>query len=170
MTIITKERRPLSLPAPERPRHVGGYVTQVEERLARVIRPFSLTALRLSLGVVFIWFGALKVFDATPVADLVAKTVPFLDRDWFVPALGAVEVALGVALLVGRYLTIVSAVLVGHLAGTFLVLVTQPDIAFDNGNPLMLTTIGEFVVKNVVLISAALVLASRLRGRDLGSA
>ena len=140
-------------------------MTQIEERIARVIRPFSLTALRLSLGVVFIWFGALKVFDATPVADLVAKTVPFLDRDWFVPALGAVEVALGIALIAGRYLTIVSAVLVGHLAGTFLVLVTQPEIAFDNGNPLMLTTIGEFVVKNVVLISAALVLASRLRGR-----
>ncbi len=165
MTVITKERPSLSLPAPERPRSLGGYVTQIEERIARVIRPFSLTALRLSLGVVFIWFGALKVFDATPVADLVAKTVPFLDRDWFVPALGAVEVALGIALIAGRYLTIVSAVLVGHLAGTFLVLVTQPEIAFDNGNPLMLTTIGEFVVKNVVLISAALVLASRLRGR-----
>ncbi len=165
MTVITKDRPSASLPAPERPRHrLTLIVAEVEERIASMIRPFSLTALRLSLGVVFIWFGALKVFDATPVADLVAQTVPFLDRDWFVPALGAVEVALGIALIIGRWLTAVSIVLVGHLAGTFLVLVTQPDVAFD-GNPLMLTTIGEFVVKNVVLISAALVLASRLRDR-----
>ncbi len=42
MTVITKERPPLSLPAPERPRRLGGYVTDIEERLARVIRPFSL--------------------------------------------------------------------------------------------------------------------------------
>ena len=39
----------------------------------------------------------------------------------------------------------------GHLAGTFLVLIMQPQLAFQDGNPLLLTTIGEFVVKNVVL-------------------
>ena len=35
--------------------------------------------------------------------------------------------------------------------------------AFQNGNPQLLTTIGEFVIKNVVLIASALVLAARLR-------
>ena len=89
--------------------------------------------------------------------------MPWLDRSWFVPALGAVEAILGVALLVGRLLTAVCAVLAAHLAGTFLVLIMQPQLAFQDGNPLLLTTIGEFVVKNVVLISAALVLASKLR-------
>jgi hypothetical protein len=40
----------------------------------------------------------------------------------------------------------------------------QPQLAFQDGNNrLLLTTIGEFVVKNVVLISAALVLASKLK-------
>ena len=60
-------------------------------------------------------------------------------------------------------ITVVCAVLVAHLCGTFLVLVMQPQLAFQNGNPLLLTTIGEFVIKNVVLISAALVLAARMR-------
>ncbi len=54
-------------------------------------------------------------------------------------------------------------ILVGHLCGTFLVLVMEPQLAFQKGNPLLLTTIGEFVVKNVVLISATLVLAAKLR-------
>jgi len=134
-----------------------------ERRIAALLRPYSLSLLRVSMGVVFTWFGALKVAHATPVADLVAGAVPWLDPSWFVPALGGVEVVLGVALIVGRWLTSVSAVLAGHLTGTFLVLVMEPSLAFQHGNPLLLTTIGEFVVKNVVLISAALVLASRLR-------
>ena len=138
-------------------------VSELEVRAAAVVRPFSLPLLRISLGVVFIWFGLLKVADATPVGDLVAGTVPWFDRSWFVPALGAVEAILGVALLVGRLLTAVCTVLAAHLAGTFLVLIMQPQLAFQDGNPLLLTTVGEFVVKNVVLISAALVLASKLR-------
>jgi putative oxidoreductase len=137
-------------------------VSAVEQKVSDVIRPISLPLLRFSLGVVFIWFGALKVADATPVTELVANTVPFLDASWFVPVLGIVEVAIGVALIIGRWLTAVCAVLVAHLSGTFLVLVTQPEIAFQGGNPLLLTTIGEFVVKNVVLIAAGLVLASKL--------
>ena len=48
-----------------------------------------------------------------------------------------------------------------HLLGTFTVLVTQPDLAFQQGNPLLLTVEGEFVVKNLVLLSAGLALAGR---------
>ena len=57
--------------------------------------------------------------------------------------------------------------MLGHLTGTFLVLVTQPDLAFQNGNPLLLTMIGEFVVKNIVLMTAGLVLATVTRQRKL---
>jgi uncharacterized membrane protein YkgB len=143
-----------------------GILTTVENRVAAAARVVSLPLLRVSLGVVFIWFGALKVADATPVGDLVAATVPWLDRGWFVPALGLAEVLMGIALLIGRYLSLASAVLAAHLCATFLVLVMQPDVAFQSGNPLLLTTIGEFVIKNVVLISAALVIASKLRGTN----
>lgn len=145
------------------PRTLRHTLTALETRAVALVRPYSLLLLRLSLGVVFVWFGGLKVANATPVGELVAGTVPWFDASWFVPVLGGVEVALGVALLIGRWLTLVVAVLVGHLGGTFLVLLMQPELAFQGGNPLLLTTIGEFVVKNVVLISAGLVLASRLR-------
>ena len=67
---------------------------------------------------------------------------------------------MGIAVLIGWHLTLVCAVITAHLCGTFLALVMEPGLAFQDGNPLLLTTIGEFVVKNVVLISAALVLAS----------
>jgi uncharacterized membrane protein YkgB len=167
MTVTKEKSRPkkpmAAEPSVPTEHRLTALLATLETAAAGAVRPYSLLLLRLSLGLVFVWFGALKVADATPVADLVAGTVPWLDRAWFVPALGAAEVVLGLALLVGRFLTAVSAVLVAHLGGTFLVLLMMPELAFQGGNPLLLTTIGEFVIKNVVLISAGLVLASKLR-------
>lgn len=115
--------------------------------------------LRLSLGIVFVWFGLLKVSSASAVGGLVATTVP-LESSWFVPVLGAVEVVIGLAFVTGRFVRAMLPVFVVHLAGTFLVLITLPEVAFENDNPLMLTIVGEFVVKNLVLLSAGLVVAS----------
>ena len=132
----------------------------------RLLARVGVPLLRLSLGLVFVWFGALKVADRTPVGDLVAGTVPWLDRAWFVPALGAFEVVLGLALIVGYRLGWVALLTAAHLAGTFLTLVVQPDVAFQQGNPLLLTTEGEFVAKNLVLATAALVVAASAGRRD----
>jgi uncharacterized membrane protein YkgB len=126
-----------------------------------VARRYGVTVLRVSLALTFVWFGALKVTNDTPVGDFVARTVdwvPGVSGGWFVPFLGVVEVLLGVALLFGRGLRVVLPLLFAHLAGTFLALVTQPDVTFQDGNPLLLTTEGEFVLKNVVLLGAVLVL------------
>jgi putative oxidoreductase len=130
------------------------------ETLGQTVGRISFPLLRGSLGVVFIWFGALKFTESTPVGALVAKTVPFVPPHILVPALGAFEVILGLGLLIGRRLEIVALLMCAHLTGTFLVLVTQPDVAFQNHNPLMLTMTGEFVVKNIVLITAGLLLAT----------
>jgi uncharacterized membrane protein YkgB len=118
--------------------------------------------MRLALGIVFIWFGALKIADVTPVAKLVADTLAWVpvDPHLLLPALGAFEIVLGAMVIVGWQLRLVLTVLIAHLCGTFLVLVVLPQAAFEQGNPLLLTTIGEFVVKNVVFIAAALLLAA----------
>jgi uncharacterized membrane protein YkgB len=148
-----------------RPTGLAGIIARAEA-IGQAASRYTVPLLRISLGIVYIWFGALKVGDATPVGQLVAKTVPFLPEKFFVPALGVFEVLLGLGLIVGRYLGIVALLMVGHLAGTFLVLVTQPQEAFQHGNPLMLSMTGEFVVKNVVLITAGLLLATRPRERE----
>jgi putative oxidoreductase len=140
-------------------------VDNARNLLYRLLRRFSLPLLRASMGVVFVWFGALKVAGVTPADELVAATVPWLDPDWFVPALGWFEMALGVALVVGARLGWVCAVMVGHLGGTFLTVVMQPGTLFQDGNPLMLTMEGEFVAKNLVLITAALAIVAWSRER-----
>ena len=140
-----------------------GTVTRLDARIVTFLRRWSLPLLRVSLAIVFVWFGALKIFDVTPVTELVANTVYWFDPSWVVPALGVAEVVVGLGLLVNRGLRIVLLLFLGQMAGTFLVLVIQPDVAFTDGNPLLLTTEGEFVVKNLVLLSAGLVVGSTVR-------
>ncbi|MCO1653656.1 DoxX family protein [Pseudonocardia humida] len=132
------------------------------------LRRHAPTLLRVALGVVFVWFGALKIANVTPVAALVADTLAFVPvpPELLLPALGAFEVVAGGLLIAGRLLRPVLAVLVAHLVGTFLVLVTLPGVAFQDGNPLLLTTEGEFVVKNLVLVAGALAVAAVLPPRS----
>jgi putative oxidoreductase len=134
----------------------------LDERLRPFLARIGVPLLRISLGVVFLWFGLLKIFDVSPVSGLVAKTIYWFDPNVVVPALGAVEVFVGGCLVAGRLMRVALPLLVLQMAGTFLVLVFLPGIAFRDGNPLLLTVEGEFVVKNLVLLSAALVIGSRL--------
>ncbi len=144
-----------------------------ERYLVELLQRFSIPVLRVAMSLVFFWFGALKVADVTPVGDLVADTLPFLDRHWLVPGMGVLEVLLGVGLLARWRFRIILLTMIGHLSGTFLVLLVLPNLAFQQGNPLLLTTTGEFVVKNLVLIAAAMVLLAwtgRRPARATGSA
>ncbi|MEU4804674.1 DoxX family protein [Actinosynnema sp. NPDC023587] len=128
------------------------------DRAEHRVRTVAPTALRLVIGLVFLWFGVLKVVGESPVADLVHATLPWVSRDLLLPALGVVEVVMGLALVVGRprRTTLVAVGL--HLAGTFLVFLQAPALTWVDGNPLLLTANGEFVLKNLVLIAAVLVL------------
>jgi uncharacterized membrane protein YkgB len=148
--------------APELP----GPVDRLDRRIVAFLERWGITLLRVSLGAVFVWFGALKIFQVSPVADLVARTVYWVDPSWFVPVLGGVEVLIGLGLLAGQALRTVLALFWLQMAGTFLVLVLQPDVAFQQGNPLLLTVEGEFVVKNLVLLSAGMVVGSTVRRRS----
>lgn len=138
-----------------------------DRRATRFMAQHGPTILRVSLAVVFVWFGALKLFGVSPVADLVASTLPWFPPATLVPALGAFEVLLGVMLLWGRFLRVTLMLFWAQMAGTFLVLIMQPSLSFQNGNPLLLTTEGEFVVKNLVLAAGGIVLGGTLRGKPL---
>jgi putative oxidoreductase len=126
----------------------------LDHALTAALRPVTLPALRLLLGLLFVWFGTLKVVGRSPVGELVSGTLPWADPKLTVVALGAVEVAL----VGGVAVRLVLPLLVTHLTGTFLTFVMLPQLMFHGHNPLLLTESGEFVTKNLVLIAAALVL------------
>jgi putative oxidoreductase len=140
-----------------------GWLERLDSGVLAFLERAALPLLRLSLGLVLVWFGALKIVGETPVADLVADTVYWVNPSWFVPLLGGFEVVVGIGLLLGRGMRVVLALFVLQMMGTFLVLVIQPEVAFQDGNPLLLTTEGEFVIKNLVLLSAGLMIGSHLK-------
>ena len=132
--------------------------------MVRFMSAHGVRLLRLSLAITFIWFGMLKVTGASPVYDLVAHTVYWVSPEFFVPFLGVWEVVVGLGLLFAVAIRLTLLLFWLQLTGTFLVLVLRPDIAFQQGtNPLLLTTEGEFVIKNLVLISAGLVVGGTVR-------
>jgi uncharacterized membrane protein YkgB len=119
--------------------------------------------LRVALAVVFIWFGGLKVIGRSPVVDLVARTVYWVSPEFFVPFLGVWEMLVGLGLLFAVALRLTLLLFWLQMAGTFLVLVLHPEIAFQGGNPFLLTTEGEFIIKNLVLIAGGIVVGGTVQ-------
>lgn len=66
---------------------VSALFERVDERVIHFLSRHGIFFLRISLGLTFVWFGALKVFDVSPVAGLVTGTVYWLplsvsSRSW----------------------------------------------------------------------------------------
>jgi uncharacterized membrane protein YkgB len=138
---------------------INALVFELDELLLEILRRWSITALRLALGSIFLWFGALKVFGSSPVAALIQETYHFMPVNMFVLFLGVWEVAIGIGIIMKRALRCVLILLGVHLMGTFTAIWFNPAIFFVRGVPFCLTVDGEFVIKNLVLITAALVIA-----------
>jgi uncharacterized membrane protein YkgB len=119
----------------------------------------------VSLGVVFVWLGALKQFGHETATSLLAHTVYWGDPETMVRFLGAWEVAIGVGLLVPRLQRVAVALLIVRLPGTLLALVLQPEVTFVAA-PLAPSPEGQYLIKDLALFGAALVIAeSGLRRR-----
>ncbi|KAB8142853.1 hypothetical protein F8S13_11375 [Chloroflexia bacterium SDU3-3] len=138
-------------------------VDRTDAAITEMLATASLPMLRASLGVVYVWFGALKVTGASPVADFVADTLPFLPRRAAVLGIGLWEMTIGAGLLARVALRPMLILFAIQLAGTFLPFLTQPRAMFQRGNPLLLTTEGEFVLKNLVLLAAGVAVGSSIR-------
>lgn len=129
--------------------------------LINYLSKISLPVLRVSLGVVFIWFGALKPLGSSPANDVITKTIYWFDPDIFIPILGIWEVLIGICLLYTPLIRIGLFLLALQMPGTFLPIVLRPEICFIDF-PFNLTLEGQYIIKNLVIIGAAMVVGSKL--------
>ena len=123
-------------------------------------RQHEVLLLRIAVGVVFIWFGSLKILDMSPVMKMLASSFSFLAAPPGLILLGIFEVILGVGLLVPATARLAAALTVLHLIGTFSLFLIAPSVLFHPSFPIV-TFEGEFVVKNIVLITALLAIFTR---------
>lgn len=148
---------------------VGKYFDKVDRTLTKWMGVNGLIILRFSLGIVFFWFGVLKFFPGlSPAENLVRNTVYFINPDIFVPILAAWETIIGIGLITGKYMRITLLLLFLQMPGTVLPLIILPDVVW-NKFPYGLTLEGQYIIKNLVLIGAGLVLGATVRGAKIST-
>lgn len=146
---------------------------RLDRRIAGWMDAHGRPLLRISLGLVFAWFGALKLVGMSPASGLVADTVTWFDPDLFIPVLGIWEVAIGVCLIFRRLLRIALLLLFLQMPGAMSPILLEPAAVFQTfpfeawWQPFVLTIEGQYIVKNVVLISAGIVIGGTVRHPQL---
>ena len=140
---------------------------QLDRSISAFLQRHGIVALRVSLGVIFVWFGVLKPLGLSPAQPLVEATVgwlPFLDPAGWVSVIGWWEVVLGVAFLFQGTIRLAVALLALQMVGTFLPLVLLPEVTFQAGRiPYGPTMEGQYIIKNLLILSAAMVVGGTAR-------
>ncbi|HRW46338.1 MAG: DoxX family membrane protein [Caldilinea sp.] len=139
-------------------------IDRLDQRVTAWMARYGLTMMRVALGIVFFWFGALKLVPGlSPAEDLVRNTIFFIDPNLFQPILALWEMAIGLGLITGLFMRVTLLLLFLQMPGTALPIFITPDAVFTVF-PFGLTIEGQYIVKNLALITAAIVLGSTVRG------
>ena len=133
-----------------------------DDRIAALMQKYGVVTLRVGLAVIFIWFGLLKPLGLSPAEDLVKRTVYWFPQDVFFPILGWWEVLIGAFLLYRPTIRLALFLLFLQMPGTALPLVLLPDVCFTQV-PFGLTLEGQYIIKNLVLIGAAIVIGGTVK-------
>ncbi|MCS7261677.1 MAG: DoxX family membrane protein [Anaerolineae bacterium] len=146
--------------------------TSIDIRLTRWMARYGILLLRISLGVVFFWFGILKFFPGiSPAQDLAVRTIHILTFGLIpdhisIILLAAWETLIGVGLISGIFMRATLLLLWLQMLGAMTPLFLLPQDAFTH-IPYAPTLEGQYIIKNLVLISAGIVLGATVRGGRL---
>ncbi|MGW0885338.1 DoxX family membrane protein [Streptomyces sp. NPDC002671] len=131
---------------------------------------FGIVALRISIGIIYLWFGVPKFFPGvSPAEPLVLKTVDKLTLGIIHGTVasvltGVLEVFIGLLLISGKARTLTVMILLGHMAGTFTPLFLFPRETWESF--CVGTLEGQYIIKNLVIVSAALVIVGQSKSRN----
>lgn len=123
----------------------------------------ALSLLRISIGIIYLWFGALKFFHGySPAEDLAINTINkltfgFIPEPLNIILLAGWECALGILLISGKWLRTALVLLFIHMACTFTPLLFFPSVSFKYA-PYGFTLVGQYIMKNIIIICAALII------------
>jgi len=140
---------------------------RIDMRITHLMAAYGITFLRISMGIVFFWFGALKLVpDLSPAENLIRESITFFSMSWFLPFLAFWEMIIGLGFITGKFMRVTILLLFLQMPGTISPVLLRPDLVFTQF-PFALTLEGQYIVKNLVLIGAALVIGSTVRGGRL---
>jgi uncharacterized membrane protein YphA (DoxX/SURF4 family) len=147
---------------------------RIDRRITAWMADNGLMLMRLALGVVFLWFGLLKLIPGlSPAESLAGSTIEVLSFGLIpaavaVPILGIWEAVIGIGLLSGRFMRATLALLFMQMLGTITPLVLFPAETWYVF-PIAPTLEGQYIIKNAVLVAGAVILGATVRGGGLVS-
>lgn len=145
---------------------------RLDRRITTWMAAHGLTLVRFALGIVFFWFGALKLFPGLSPAEILAgRTIEALTLGAVptavaLPVLAVWEMTIGIGMFIGRWMRLTLLLLFVQMLGTITPLALFPAETFRMF-PFAPTLEGQYIIKNVVLVSAAIVLGATVRGGEL---
>lgn len=138
-------------------------LVSIDTTLVNTARRGSITWLRLSIGLVYIWFGALKLFPgyspAEPLIRAAYEQFTFLPMREFIAFIGVWEILIGALFLIGRWPRLTIALMLLQMGGAVSPLVLAPHAVWVNF-PHVWTLEGQYIFKDIILIAAALVVGA----------
>ena len=141
----------------------------IDRRITAWMARYGLTLLRVSLGIVFLWFGVLKFFPGlSPAQGLATRTIGVLSfgtlsAEASISILAVWETLIGLGLILGVFLRATLLLLFVQMLGTITPLFLFPAQAFSHF-PYAPTLEGQYIIKNLVLLSAGIVIGATVRG------
>ena len=150
----------------------GSTFNRIDQNITEWMARYGLFLLRISISVIFIWFGVLKFFPgASPAESLATRTIEVLTFGLFgeqtiLYGLAIWEVAIGLGLLTKRFMREILLLMYLQMAGTLTPIFIFPEEIF-HVFPYSLTLEGQYIIKNFVIISAGIVLGATVRGGKL---
>jgi uncharacterized membrane protein YphA (DoxX/SURF4 family) len=144
----------------------------IDPLITRWMAKNGVNFLRYSVGFIFIWFGGLKFFPGlSPAQDLAISTIELLTFG-LIPVqisillIATLEVLIGLLLIIDKYLRFTIFLLLFQMAGTMSPILLFPELVFTK-IPYALTLEGQYIFKNFIVISAAIVIGATVRGGKL---
>ena len=147
-------------------------IERLDVRITGTLARIGVPILRVALGVVFLWFGVLKFFPGvSPAETLAARTIEQLTfgairPNVSLPVLAAWESLIGIGLILNVWMRGILLLLAIQMLGTFTPLILFPTETFTVW-PFVPTLEGQYIIKNIVLIGAAIVVGATVRGGRL---
>ncbi len=139
-------------------------IRTIDIHIIHFFRRYAEPMARWAIFIVYGWFGLLKLVGFSPanplVRDLLSRTIPFVSPDIFIVMLGLFEVLIAVLFVIKGLERIVIPLLLVHLITTLMPLFLLTSITWSGF--LIPTLEGQYIIKNVLIIAAAMGIAAHL--------
>ena len=149
----------------------GKWFTKIDPIITGWMSRYGILLVRISIGIVFVWFGFLKFIPGlSPAQDLAIRTINLLSFNLIpdfiiINGLAFWEVLIGIGLITGKFMRETLLLLFLQMAGTFAPVFLFPDEVFTRV-PYAPTLEGQYIIKNFVLIAAGIVLGGKLHSKS----